>query len=143
MVQIIGPRMRAGNRTLIRAARSSSVGQSMVSPTPQQLALLTRRERLAFRLCDLVNRNRLAKRASAWFLRHIGTAWVDYCSHNLIVTDGLERVQALRPPRGLLLVANHRSFFDMYVISLVLFKRTRLLERVYYPVRAEFFYQRL
>src|SRR5215471_20265760 len=115
----------------------------MVSPTPRQLALLTRRERFSFGLCDLINRNRGLKRASSWFLRNIGSAWVGYCAHNLLVTDGLEAVQALCPPRGLLLVANHRSFFDMYIISLVLIKRTNLLERVYYPVRAEFFYQRL
>src|SRR5947207_80299 len=121
MVGMIGPRRSAGNRTLIREARSSSVARSMVSPTPQQLALLTRRERFSFGVCDLVNRRRLLKRASTWFLRHIGTAWVDYCSRRLLTTDGLEQAQALRPPRGLLLVSNHRSFFDMYMISLVLF----------------------
>src|SRR5262245_16562391 len=115
----------------------------MVSPTPTQLALLTRRERFSFGLCDLVNRNRTLKRMSSWFLRNIGSAWVGYCAHNLLYTDGLEDVQKLHPPRGLLLVSNHRSFFDMYMISLALFKQTRLLERVYYPVRAEFFYERL
>jgi len=116
----------------------------VVAPTPQQLALLTRRERFAFRFCDLINRDGgWLKRASHWFLRHVGVAWVDFCTRHLVVPDGLETMRALRPPRGLLIVANHRSFFDMYLISLVLLKHTELLQRIYFPVRTEFFYQTL
>jgi 1-acyl-sn-glycerol-3-phosphate acyltransferase len=41
---------------------------------------------------------------------------------------------------GLLLVANHRSFFDMYTVSSVLFRRSHRKIRLFFPVRARFFY---
>jgi 1-acyl-sn-glycerol-3-phosphate acyltransferase len=99
-------------------------------------------ERLSFAWCDLVNGAGPLKRASHWFLRHVGVGWVHPCTRNLVVLDGLERLRGLRPPRGVLLVANHRSFFDMYVLSMILFRHTDLPGRLYFPVRAEFFYDR-
>src|SRR5690606_38563796 len=35
---------------------------------------------------------------------------------------------------------NNRSFFDFYVVSAMIFWRTRLPRRVLFPVRADFFY---
>ena len=53
---------------------------------------------------------------------------------------GLENVEKTDFDRPLLLVANHRSFFDMYVVSSVMFRQTTHPMILYFPVRAKFFY---
>jgi len=54
---------------------------------------------------------------------------------------GLENVEAASHERPLLLVANHRSFFDMYTVSTVLFRNTKWRKQLFFPVRGRFFYQ--
>jgi 1-acyl-sn-glycerol-3-phosphate acyltransferase len=111
-----------------------------IAPTTEQLALLRPFERLAFRFCDRINSTPWRKRVMHGLLRRFGAAWVSVCTKKLLVLDGLEHVLAAQPPRGTLLVANHRSFFDLYVVSAALFRHTKLLERMYFPVRSTFFY---
>jgi hypothetical protein len=48
----------------------------------------------------------------------------------------------LNPERGVFLVANHRSFFDFYAVSSVLLRLAPWVERLYFPVRSSFFYER-
>jgi 1-acyl-sn-glycerol-3-phosphate acyltransferase len=57
-----------------------------------------------------------------------------------VTLNGLEHVQDLAPPRGVILVSNHRSFFDMYVTSAFLYAHARFLRRLHFPVRSNFFY---
>lgn len=52
----------------------------------------------------------------------------------------LERVQAVVPKRGTILVANHRSLFDMFVTLSVLFIEHGMYRNLFFPVRAPFFY---
>lgn len=77
-----------------------------------------------------------------WCQRVPGTGWVDYCTRKLRHVYGLERL----PPPGelerFIIVSNHRSYFDLYVITMILF-RAGLRRRVLFPVRANFFYDRL
>ncbi|MFN2515689.1 MAG: lysophospholipid acyltransferase family protein [Pyrinomonadaceae bacterium] len=54
---------------------------------------------------------------------------------------GLEHVDAASRDRPILLVANHRSFFDMYTVSTVLFRNTSWRKQLFFPVRGRFFYQ--
>jgi 1-acyl-sn-glycerol-3-phosphate acyltransferase len=53
---------------------------------------------------------------------------------------GIENVESSDAERPLLLVANHRSFFDMYTVSSVIFRRTTRPVTLFFPVRAKFFY---
>jgi 1-acyl-sn-glycerol-3-phosphate acyltransferase len=53
---------------------------------------------------------------------------------------GIENVENTDTGRPLILVANHRSFFDMYTVSSVLFRRTKRPMNLYFPVRGKFFY---
>jgi 1-acyl-sn-glycerol-3-phosphate acyltransferase len=114
----------------------------MLEPTPEQRRLMKLWERLNFRFCDWVNSDgKWRKRASNWFLRTFGLAWVWPSVRHLIHLDGFDRIKALDPAKGVLLVSNHRSFFDMYVISCMFYRDARhLVQRVYFPVRSEFFY---
>jgi 1-acyl-sn-glycerol-3-phosphate acyltransferase len=54
---------------------------------------------------------------------------------------GLERLRGLSFDDGILLVSNHRSFFDLYMLMLLLHRFTPLRQPVLCPVRADFFYQ--
>lgn len=54
---------------------------------------------------------------------------------------GLERVTALPPDARILLVANHRTFFDLFVLGFILWRRGGLTQRLNFPVRANFFYE--
>jgi 1-acyl-sn-glycerol-3-phosphate acyltransferase len=54
---------------------------------------------------------------------------------------GLENLESVSHDRPLLLVANHRSFFDMYTVSTVLFRNTTWRMSLFFPVRGRFFYE--
>ncbi|HEX2878852.1 MAG TPA: lysophospholipid acyltransferase family protein, partial [Polyangiaceae bacterium] len=51
----------------------------------------------------------------------------------------LERVPNFAPHESFILVANHRSFFDLYLITCELIRRG-LTQRIVFPVRSRFFY---
>lgn len=114
----------------------------MIEPSKQQLNELSAFERRAFQFVDFVNANAKTKSFSQAFLENVGARWVYLCSRNLTHILGLDNVRHLEPPRGLVLASNHRSFFDQYVIACYLYQTTRLMRKVYFPVRADYFYQR-
>lgn len=74
-----------------------------------------------------------------WCQRHLGSTWIHYCTRHLRRAHGLERLPALLLDRSYLFVSNHRSFFDMYVITAELVRRG-MQHRIVFPVRSKFFY---
>lgn len=113
---------------------------SCLHPTSAELAVLTPRERWSFRLVHRMNQGRW-KRFWTFCQRTTGQGWIDLCTYNLMNVYGLEHIEATDHQRPVVLVANHRSFFDMYVVSAMLFKHTKWPKRLFFPVRARFFYQ--
>lgn len=102
---------------------------------------LSRFERASVAALRLANETAL-KRLQKPFHVHFGRRWVYAGIARRLFVDRVERVLDLNPDRGVLLCANHRSFFDMYLTMLVLYhRRCRWLERIYFPVRANFFYE--
>lgn len=71
--------------------------------------------------------------------RTVGQAWIHHCTKHLRHVHGLERLPALDGPESIILVANHRSFFDLYVVTAELVRRG-LRKRIVFPVRSNFFY---
>ncbi len=114
----------------------------MLRPTPEQLSVLGGFERVAFEVADTVNRRPALKRVAHSFLRTVGREWVHACTRRLQKVYGMEHVAGLAPDRGVLLVSNHRSFFDLYVVSSVLLRNTDWIARMYFPVRSKYFYER-
>jgi 1-acyl-sn-glycerol-3-phosphate acyltransferase len=118
---------------------SVEVGGSALVPTAEELSALSRFERLAFRLTWRMNRGRW-KRLWTFCQSTLGAGWIHVSTYNLMRVEGLEHVESGSHERPLLLVANHRSFFDMYVVSTILFRRTRWRKQLFFPVRGRFFY---
>jgi 1-acyl-sn-glycerol-3-phosphate acyltransferase len=110
---------------------------------PARAGGLTAIERVIWGATRSVNERPTLKRLSHAFLRTGGAAWVYYCTRNLVRLTGEDAIASLQPDRGVVLASNHRSFFDMYVISSVLLRRCAWIERMYFPVRSAYFYDRL
>jgi 1-acyl-sn-glycerol-3-phosphate acyltransferase len=110
-----------------------------VRPTPDELAELTTRERVSFELADLLTREPLTPLASRYLATVMGTI-IGACGSRRIDVAGLEHVAPLGPRARLLLLANHRSFFDFFTVLYVLFFQTRLPRRLFFPTRGAFFY---
>lgn len=110
-----------------------------IVPNKQELAVLNFTEKLGFKLADKMNRGAWK---SFWTFcqRHIGSLWIYLATYNLMNVYGLENVERTTVSKPLLIVANHRSFFDMYTVSSVLFRRTKRSMKLFFPVRAKFFY---
>lgn len=108
-------------------------------PTREEVSVLNTTERLGFRLTHRMNEGAWK---SFWTFcqRHLGSLWIKICTYNLMNVFGLENVERADVERPLLLVANHRSFFDMYTVSSVIFRETKRPITLFFPVRAKFFY---
>jgi 1-acyl-sn-glycerol-3-phosphate acyltransferase len=107
-------------------------------PTPEELAVLTRTERTAFELADLVT-TRAPGIAAAWNTAFMGFMIWGAGGRRLDVR-GLEHLAGYGPRSRVLFVANHRSFFDFFVVSAICFWKTKLSKRIVFPVRSSFFY---
>lgn len=108
-------------------------------PDTDELAAITTVERAGFALAHRMNLG-VWKRLMTFCQRHIGSLWIYIATYNLMNVFGIENVENSDPDRPLVLVANHRSFFDMYTVSSVIFRRTKRPVTLYFPVRAKFFY---
>ncbi len=71
--------------------------------------------------------------------RTIGQAWIHHFTKHLRHVYGLERLPAFDPTKSYIIVSNHRSFFDLYVVTSHLV-RGGLEHRIVFPVRSNFFY---
>lgn len=110
-----------------------------LAPTAEELSVLNTTERIGFSLTHRMNQGAW-KRFWTFCQRHIGSLWIKIATYNLMNVFGLETVEKSSVEKPLLLVANHRSFFDMYTVSSVLFRQTKRPITLYFPVRGKFFY---
>jgi len=74
-----------------------------------------------------------------WLQRTIGANWIEASIRNLRHVHGLDRLPPFDSAKSYILVSNHRSFFDLYVVTGYLVKRG-LPHRILFPVRSNFFY---
>ncbi len=71
--------------------------------------------------------------------RNIGARWIQLCTQNLTEFHHADRLPVLDPSKSFVCVSNHRSFFDLYVITSYMVARG-MPHRIVFPVRANFFY---
>jgi len=116
--------------------------EQSLEPSAAELAVLSSFERFAFRITHRMNLGAW-KRFWAWCQSVFGAGWIRLATYNLMRVYGLENIEAVDHQRPIVLVANHRSFFDFFTVSSVLFYRTRWRKQLFFPVRGRFFYQSL
>jgi 1-acyl-sn-glycerol-3-phosphate acyltransferase len=107
---------------------------------PADLQPLSRFERFSLDLGTLVNTSPRVKAAAQAFNQAVTGRWMHLVSDARMNLIGLEHMTALRPDRGVLLAANHRSFFDMYMVLTHLHRHVDWCQRAFFPVRAAFWY---
>jgi len=73
--------------------------------------------------------------------RHVGANWIEQSIKNLRHVHGLDRLPRFDRDASTILVSNHRSFFDLYVVTAYLVKRG-MPQRLVFPVRSQFFYDK-
>ncbi len=107
-------------------------------PDARQLAVLTPLERGSFRLADLFAR-RLPLVAELWNATAMRLLTDLACSRRMHVA-GLRHLERWGSQDRLIMVANHRSFFDFFQVMNVLVRHSPLWRRIFFPVRGTFFY---
>src|SRR5687768_12150671 len=120
--------------------RSASIVRSEpLVPERSEIAVLSATERTGFRLTHLMNQGGW-KRLMTFGQRHIGSLWIYLATYNLMQVFGIDDVQNAAVEHPVVLVANHRSFFDMFTVSSVIFRQTSRPVKLFFPVRGRFFY---
>ncbi len=112
----------------------------LILPDEEELSALSFFERFAFQVARRMNQGTW-KRFWTSCQNVLGAGWIHLSTYNIMNVYGLEHVEAASHERPILLVANHRSFFDMYTVSTVLFRKTSWRKQLFFPVRGRFFYQ--
>ena len=102
----------------------------------EAFAALSRFERFAFRTMRWLSRAWIGQLWQRWFLIPFVAMFVS----RRLEFRGLERVPR-DPQARILLVANHRTFFDLFVLGFILWNRAGMKQRLNFPVRATFFYE--
>lgn len=118
--------------------RGPARGDDVARPTKEQLEVLSPMERIAFDVAD-VSLRRFTPLAVAYNLVVMG-GLIWSCGGRRLKVHGLENLKGLDKESSILLVANHRSFFDFFVISSVVYYRTQLSKKILFPTRSTFFY---
>lgn len=113
---------------------------STLQPSQEELELLTPTARRLYRVADWLFRraNWVSRLWISTFMR--GALW--FCGGRRYHIHGQAQLDSFSPETSALLVANHRSFFDFYVITYATVTRSRLTRRALFPVRENFFYDR-
>jgi len=73
--------------------------------------------------------------------RHVGANWIEASIKNLRHVHGLDRLPKFEREKSYIVVSNHRSFFDLYVVTAYLVYRG-MPHRLVFPVRSQFFYDK-
>jgi 1-acyl-sn-glycerol-3-phosphate acyltransferase len=102
-------------------------------------AALTPLERMQIQLVRSTLRPGLLDRGIRVCQRTVGQWWIRAVTSRLRRVHGVGRLPPWNPSESLILVANHRSFFDLYVTTAELVSRG-LPQRILFPVRSNFFY---
>jgi 1-acyl-sn-glycerol-3-phosphate acyltransferase len=109
---------------------------------PEELPL-TSVERLALRFAEVANERPGGKWLQNRFLRGVSYSWVRAFLARRMFVEGLEDMMQLQPTTGVMLVSNHRSFFDQYAMLLACYMGpVHWAKRLYFPVRSNFFYDK-
>ena len=99
-------------------------------------------EKLAVGLGKLANETAIGKRLQFGFFRTASYGWVRPLIGRRLYVHGAENIVVEPSPRGAVIAANHRTFFDAYLYTLAVYAcGATWPTRIYFPVRSTFFYE--
>ena len=133
--------MTESNRTEVGAsvegapAEGPGARPDLVASGQKRLSLL---ERTLIAIVRRTFEPGLFSRALQYGQRTIGCGWIHHCTKHLRHVHGYERLPPLDRGQSYILIANHRSFFDLYVVFGDLVHRG-LQHRIVFPVRSKLF----
>jgi 1-acyl-sn-glycerol-3-phosphate acyltransferase len=99
---------------------------------------LTRIERLHFRIARRMNSEPI-KTVTSYVARFVNANVIGAIAGRQARLHGIAHVERAWRDKAILLVSNHRSYFDMFVVASMLFKRRRI--KVLFPVRSRYYYE--
>ena len=108
-------------------------------PSPEQLSTLTPAERRAYKIADFIT-SYLKWLTIPWnlvFMRLL----IAFCVGRRVEFLGLEHLNFVTSQSRVMLVANHRSFFDFFSIAYRFLLVWNVPRKMFFPVRANFFYE--
>lgn len=112
-------------------------------PLPREVReVLSPIERIHVEMALRMNREPL-KGLWSWCQRTVGASWIAMATSRLLRVHGLSHVREAFPRGPLLLVANHRTYFDLFVVSSLLHRELPGRKRLYFPVVGQYYYQSL
>ena len=103
-------------------------------------SLLRGFERVSVPLCTLINGNRHPRGPLLMLTRYLSGPAIYEVTRRRLHVHGADHVRKLNPARGILVLSNHRSFFDMYVALSWVYVNADFVTRLHFPVRSNFFY---
>lgn len=104
------------------------------------LASLPPRSRRLLRLSAAMQAG-AAARCGHWWRRSVGARAVLTLLGDPPRVDGWAHVEAVDPGRPLLLLANHRSYVDFFVVAAVLLRRLPRVTALHFPVKGAYCYE--
>ena len=113
----------------------------ITQPSSEQLKALSTTERIGYRLADWCNRK--IKTPLIWWNYSFMNALIWLCLGRRLRIHQLENIRTLGPDARIVMAANHRSFFDFFIVSWITYNKTNLPKRIFFPVRSRFFYDSL
>ena len=114
--------------------------QSERSPAGPPLEVLSPFERLSFRVMRWANVGAGARLGLLW-QRYVLEPLFALVIFRRLVVRGLEHLDRIPRDAPVLLVANHRTFFDLFILGWILVRHWRKRWKPSFPVRANFFYE--
>jgi 1-acyl-sn-glycerol-3-phosphate acyltransferase len=111
-----------------------------IAPTAEQLRALTPVERFNFKVTSRINHSPTLRRPMTRFQAKFYKWWIELGTSRTVLDHGFENFNKIDPSRGVLVVVNHRTFYDQFVIVARLFRIYGPHHSIYFPVRANFFY---
>lgn len=139
----LDPPPRLGQRQRGTAGARVPLGKRdrLDDPFPESvLHTLTVRERLHMNVALRMNREPL-KAFWTQCQRFVGAMLVRAITRNIVETRGFEHIETAMKQGSVLMVANHRTYWDMFVVSSLIHRRIRGRKRLYFPVLGQFYYQ--
>lgn len=110
-------------------------------PIPREVRdTLSFLERLHFELALRMNREPI-KALWTQVQRRFGAIAIRFLTRRLVHDHGFEHVQEAFRRGSILFVANHRTYFDLFVVSSLLHRRLEGRRRLYFPVVGQYYYQ--